>query len=77
MLTYRKRLQAFKNITEKNTSEGGFKRHIEVSPEYVSSTGLPNSHAKKKRYVHRNAMQINFILSESTTRTSDTHWPKS
>ena len=54
MLTYRKRLQAFKNITEKNTSEGGFKRHIEVSPEYVSSTGLPNSHTKKKRYTHRN-----------------------
>jgi len=54
MLTYRKRLQAFKNITEKNTSEGGFKRHIEVSPEYVSSTGVPNSHTKKKRYAHRN-----------------------
>ena len=43
MVIYRKRLQAFKNITEKNSPEGGFKRHIEVSPEYVSSTGLPNS----------------------------------
>ena len=51
MLTYRKRLQAFKNITEKNTSEGGFKRHIEVSPEYVSSTGVPNLHTKKKNTI--------------------------
>ena len=25
-----------------------------VSPEYVSSTGLLNSHTKKKRYAHRN-----------------------
>ena len=38
MLAYQERLQAFKNITEQNALEGGVKRHIEVSPEYVSST---------------------------------------